>query len=186
MSERSLEVEALPRDAHVVHALRRELNRNTRRISQAFWQEFEQIRSQQRDQLAQERNNRERITTLMRETNLEAQQQLEALSRSISSHGINPAAPSPCMRRELPVIMPPGEEQGAQEQKTFPLRKVALKRRQIGARTPPPSTPNLPRAPPSSQATIGPQSSSSTSRRGVHFSSKSRPKIPKLAEKPRK
>ncbi|KAM8717922.1 hypothetical protein ACLKA7_004600 [Drosophila subpalustris] len=156
MSKRAVEDE-LPRDAHVVHALRRELNRNTRRISQTFWQEFEQIRSQQRDQLEQERRSRERIATLMRDTNLEAQQQLEALSRSISSHGINPAAPSPCMRREVPALMPSPEQE---ERKSSPVQltknipkstKSAVKRRQPSASV---QFPSLPRAPPSSRATI--------------------------------
>ncbi|KAL7725965.1 hypothetical protein ACLKA6_016380 [Drosophila palustris] len=163
MSKRAVEDE-LPRDAHVVHALRRELNRNTRRISQTFWQEFEQIRSQQRDQLEQERRSRERITTLMRDTNLEAQQQLEALSRSISSHGINPAAPSPCMRREVPALMPSPEQEEQppmpEERKSSPVQlpknipkstKSAVKRRQPSASV---QFPSLPRAPPSSRATI--------------------------------
>ncbi|KAH8293165.1 hypothetical protein KR044_007491 [Drosophila immigrans] len=182
MSKRTLAVDKLPRDAHVVQALRRELNRNTRRISQAFWQEFEQIRNQQRSQLAQEQSDRERISTLMRETNLEAQQQLEALSRSISSHGINPAAPSPCMRRELPAIMPPTEEPTLQLPSN--LTRGTLSRRKPDARPPPPTTPTLPRAPPSSRATIVPTSAASINRRAQTKSRATIPKL-KLAEKPK-
>ncbi|XP_034473540.1 uncharacterized protein LOC117780951 [Drosophila innubila] len=182
----------LPRDAQVVHALRRELNRNTRRISQTFWQEFESIRNQQRDQLEQERRSRERITTLMRDTNLEAQQQLEALSRSISSHGINPAAPSPRMQREVPSIMPASEEQPMPERKSSPgpraksntsNARATLKRRQPTSSVQfPASMPHLPRAPPSSRATIVPSNATPvrTSTRSTPYTSKLR-----LADKPK-
>ncbi|XP_060656030.1 uncharacterized protein LOC132791205 [Drosophila nasuta] len=182
----SKSIDKLPRDPQMVQALRRELNRNTRRISQSFWQEFEQIREQQRGQLAQEQSDRDRITTLMRETNLEAQQQLEALRRSISSHGINPAAPSPCMRREQPAIMPATAEQ-TQETKDIPLQlatnrqKVAIKRRQMDARPSATASPNLPRAPPSSRATIVPNSATSR----AQTRSRSQFSKLKLGEKPK-
>ncbi|XP_023173422.1 uncharacterized protein LOC111601175 [Drosophila hydei] len=109
MSKRATKNE-LPRDAHVMQVLRRELNRNSHQITQTFWHEFEQIRRRQRNQLIQERENRERLSLLMRDANLETQQQAEALSRSISSHGVNPIAPSPRMRRDPPAIMPAAEE----------------------------------------------------------------------------
>lgn len=130
MSRRLLTKEEIPRDARQVQALRRELQRNTQLISQAFWQEFEQIRNSQRNQLAAETANRERLTEIMNETNLEAQRQIDALSRSISSHGINPLAPSPVMRRELPA--PPTSRKDAQLQQLLqqlPQKKQRQKKR---------------------------------------------------------
>lgn len=130
MSRRLLTKEEIPRDARQVQALRRELQRNTQLISQAFWQEFEQIRNSQRNQLAAETANRERLTEIMNETNLEAQRQIDALSRSISSHGINPLAPSPVMRRELPA--PPTSTKDAQLQQLLqqlPQKKQRQKKR---------------------------------------------------------
>jgi len=170
-----------PRNTQVVDALRRELNRNTQRISQKFWQEFELIRNQQRTQLEEERRSRERITTLMRDTNLEVQQQVEALSRSISSHGVNPAAPSPSMRRGELAIMPPIEEEELPtERKTAPIqpnekRSGASVHRQ---RRPPSPSVQQPRAPPSYRATIIP---SRTPSRSSPVTSKV-----KLADKPKK
>lgn len=125
MSRRPLSKEEIPRDKHVVQALRRELNHNTQRISQSFWQEFEQIRNNQRNQLASETANRERITEIMNETNQEAQRQIDALSRSISSHGINPLAPSPIMRTELPAPQVQ-EERPPQQAKKSPGRARIL------------------------------------------------------------
>lgn len=130
MSRRLLTKEEIPRDARQVQALRRELQRNTQLISQAFWQEFEQIRNSQRNQLAAETANRGRLTEIMNETNLEAQRQIDALSRSISSHGINPLAPSPVMRRELPA--PPTSRKDAQLQQLLqqlPQKKQRQKKR---------------------------------------------------------
>lgn len=127
MSRRLLAKEEIPRDTHQVQMLRRELKRNTQLISQAFWQEFEQIRNSQRNQLASETANRERLTEIMNETNLEAQRQIDALSRSISSHGINPLAPSPIMRRELPAP-PTFRKEAYPQQLQLPQKKQQQKK----------------------------------------------------------
>ncbi|KAH8402949.1 hypothetical protein KR222_000709 [Zaprionus bogoriensis] len=169
MSRRPPKEEEL-RSLEVVQALRRELNRNTHRISQTFWQEFEQIRNHQRNQLSLERANRERITELMNETNQDTQRQMDALSRSISSHGINPLAPSPIMRRELP---PSAESQHQQQltsessvssTRTSALvhkrrQKSSLRRKPMASNTSTQKTSSfdsttLPRAPPASRVTI--------------------------------
>ncbi|XP_064535461.1 uncharacterized protein LOC135426332 [Drosophila montana] len=195
MSRRPLKNE-LPRDAHVVQALRRELHRNSRQITQTFWQEFEQIRRHQRNQLSQERANRERISILMRDANLETQRQAEALSRSISSHGVNPVAPSPRMRREPPAIMPTAAEI-TQELQSSPIFKrqrssVESKASSDGPdRTPSSKSPSeqlpstsfqLPRAPPSSRVTIEPGTPN------MRTPPRNSPNISKLqlASKPRK
>ncbi|EDV99268.1 uncharacterized protein LOC6566910 [Drosophila grimshawi] len=141
MSSRRISKGKVPRDVHLVMALRRELNRNSRQITQTFWQEFEQIRNQQRHQLVEERNNRESIAALIRDANQDAIQQAEALGRSISSHGINPVAPSPCMRREAPAIMPVEHKNDS----TIHVQQV------LPSST---SSTYVPRAPPSSRATI--------------------------------
>ncbi|EDW12850.1 uncharacterized protein LOC6577441 [Drosophila mojavensis] len=158
MSKRSTQTE-LPRDAHVMQALRRELHRNSRQITQTFWQEFEQIRNRQRNQLIQERNHRERLSLMMRDANLETQQQAEALSRSISSHGVNPIAPSPRMCRDAPAIMPTAEEI-SKELKNSPVFKrpksLANATNDSPLRQLPSTSSNMPRAPPSSRMTVIP------------------------------
>ncbi|XP_043662657.1 uncharacterized protein LOC122626451 [Drosophila teissieri] len=80
--------EEIPRDRGLAQELRSEITRNSAEFSFNFWQEFEHIRSTQRSRMVQERLQRERITTLIRDGQEEANQEAEALSRSISAHGI--------------------------------------------------------------------------------------------------
>ncbi|KAH8282761.1 hypothetical protein KR054_009619 [Drosophila jambulina] len=87
MSERIPKVE-VPRDLSMAQELRREITRNSAEISLNFWQEFENIRSTQRNRLAGESLRRERINTLMRDGQQEANKEAEALSRSISAQGM--------------------------------------------------------------------------------------------------
>ncbi|EDV58022.1 uncharacterized protein LOC6541105 [Drosophila erecta] len=80
--------EEISRDRGLAQDLRREITRSSAEISFNFWQEFEHIRSTQRNRMTQERLQRERITGLIRDGQEEASQEAEALSRSISAHGI--------------------------------------------------------------------------------------------------
>ncbi|XP_017038553.1 uncharacterized protein [Drosophila kikkawai] len=87
MSQRNPKVE-VPRDLSLAQQLRREITRNSAEISLNFWQEFENIRATQRDRMNEERLRRERINTLMRDGQKEANKEAEALSRSISAQGM--------------------------------------------------------------------------------------------------
>lgn len=92
----SINREEVPRDRGLAQELRSEITRNSAEISFNFWQEFEHIRSIQQNRITQERLQRERITTLIRDGQEEANQEAEALSRSISAHGITSTTlPSP-------------------------------------------------------------------------------------------
>ncbi|KAH8233975.1 hypothetical protein KR032_008861 [Drosophila birchii] len=87
MSQRITEVE-VPRDLSLAQEVRREITRNSAEISLNFWQEFENIRDTQRSRMAGERLRRERINSLMRDGQQEANKEAEALSRSISAQGM--------------------------------------------------------------------------------------------------
>ncbi|KAH8265063.1 hypothetical protein KR038_011246 [Drosophila bunnanda] len=78
----------VPRDLTMAQEVRREITRNSAEISLNFWQEFENIRATQRSRMAGESLRRERINTLMRDGQQEANQEAEALSRSISAQGM--------------------------------------------------------------------------------------------------
>lgn len=78
----------VPRDLTMVQELRREITRNSAEISLNFWQEFENIRATQRNRMAMESRERERISSLMRDGQQEANKEAEALSRSISAQGM--------------------------------------------------------------------------------------------------
>lgn len=78
----------VPRDRNLAQELRQEIHRHSQEISFNFWQEFEHIRSTQQRRLAQEHLQRERISTMMRDGEEAANQEAEALSRSISTQGM--------------------------------------------------------------------------------------------------
>ncbi|XP_022229824.2 uncharacterized protein LOC111079111 [Drosophila obscura] len=91
----------LPREMARAQALQQEISRNSQEISFNFWQEFERIRATQLQRLMQERQERERINTMMVAADAEAHQLTEALSRSMVSQGTSlEAMPLPATTQE--------------------------------------------------------------------------------------
>ncbi|XP_017056815.1 uncharacterized protein LOC108098434 [Drosophila ficusphila] len=165
----------IPRDRNLAQEMRSEITRNSAEISFNFWQEFELIRSTQRNRMVQERLQRERINNLMRQGEHETNQEAEALSRSISAHGMtvnsthlpsaSPAVPTASLLkdslaqgvRNISTRQNPGIKRKPQKQKFQPLKTNKPKPRaktenEPGLPSPAPS--NIPRAPPTSRATM--------------------------------
>ncbi|XP_030384544.1 uncharacterized protein LOC115631841 [Scaptodrosophila lebanonensis] len=79
----------VPRDPAQFMMLKKEINRDTVEISQNFWKEFRSMRQNMNRRLIVESNQRQEIGTLVRTADEEAHQQAEALSRTISTYGMN-------------------------------------------------------------------------------------------------
>ncbi|KAH8325946.1 hypothetical protein KR067_010541 [Drosophila pandora] len=177
----------VPRDRNLAQELRQEIHRHSQEISFNFWQEFEHIRSTQQRRMAQERLQRERINTMMRDGEEAANQEAEALSRSISTQGMTmestmlPSANvtsepqataivtnslvqavrnvsqqmSPSVKRRSQ----PKSSQASKTSKSKPKPKTESEASRIS-----PASSNIPRAPPTSRATmVSPNISNRTS-----------------------
>ncbi|KAH8306043.1 hypothetical protein KR018_002077 [Drosophila ironensis] len=164
--------EEVPRDRTAAQELRREITRNSQEISFNFWQEFEHIRATQRSRMEQERLQRERISTMMRDGQQEANQEAAALSRSISSQGLtlesvtlppplaltNPTRESALANTLTQVgrsLSPKflGMRRTSQTSKAANKSKPKSQSEDVKARISPVSS-NIPRAPPTSRATM--------------------------------
>ncbi|XP_016956574.1 uncharacterized protein LOC108029035 [Drosophila biarmipes] len=170
---RTFNRDEIPRDRGLVQELRSEITRNSAEISFNFWQEFEHIRSTQQNRMVQERLQRERISTLMRDGQQEANQEAEALSRSISAHGMTvdsthlpsisaPAAPT-ASRLENSLAQEfknrthrpsTAVRRKPQKQKFQATKTNKSKARPKNEDQPSPAPSNIPRAPPTSRATM--------------------------------
>ncbi|KAH8413349.1 hypothetical protein KR009_010155 [Drosophila setifemur] len=190
--------EDVPRDMDMVQDLRREINRNSQDISFNFWQEFEHIRTTQRNRLENERMQRERISTMMRAGEQESTEEAEALSRSISAHGmtrvlplpsplqIEPTRPTSAIRnvvRNVASRLNPTAVRRVQHKPRFQMSKSTKSKARSNNEKEPPVQPspvslNIPRAPPTSRATM---ISSNISNRAIRDIAKYR-----LANKPKK
>uniref|UniRef100_A0A6P4DX65 Uncharacterized protein LOC108037912 n=1 Tax=Drosophila rhopaloa TaxID=1041015 RepID=A0A6P4DX65_DRORH len=167
--------EEIPRDRSLAQELQTEITRNSAEISFNFWQEFEHIRSTQRNRMVEERLQRERISTMMRDGQQEANQEAEALSRSISAHGMTVNStnlPSPSVAapgdsflknslvqgvlnlstRQNPTVKRKPQKQKFQSFKTNKSKPRAKSDDKATLPSPVPS--NIPRAPPTSRATM--------------------------------
>nr|XP_016932698.1 uncharacterized protein LOC108011953 [Drosophila suzukii] len=166
----------IPRDRSLVQELRSEINRHSAEISFNFWQEFEHIRSTQQNRMVQERLQRERISTLMRDGQQEANQEAEALSRSISAHGMtvnsthlpSPSAAAVPTASMLKNTFAQGVKNRPSRPSTAVKRKPQKQKFQVTKTNkskprpknedqptlPSPAPSNIPRAPPTSRATM--------------------------------
>jgi len=169
----------IPRDRSLVQELRSEINRHSAEISFNFWQEFEHIRSTQQNRMVQERLQRERISTLMRDGQQEANQEAEALSRSISAHGMTVnsthlPSPSAAAAAAVPTAsllkntLAQGVKNRPNRPNTAVKRKPQKQKFQVTKTNkskprsknedqptlPSPAPSNIPRAPPTSRATM--------------------------------
>ncbi|XP_017067074.2 uncharacterized protein LOC108105150 [Drosophila eugracilis] len=168
---RIINPDQVPRDRSLAQELRSEINRNSAEISFNFWQEFELIRSAQRNRLAEEHLARERITTLMQDGQQEVNQEAEALSRSISAHGVtstNLPSPSRAIADAAKSLVKSNLDQGVKNisNRSNPaVRRKTQKQKLLTIKTkskpkpktddkPSPALSNIPRAPPTSRATM--------------------------------
>ncbi|XP_017004003.2 uncharacterized protein [Drosophila takahashii] len=165
----------VPRDRSLAQELHTEIARSSAEISFNFWQEFEHIRSIQQSRMVQERLQRERISTLMRNGQQEANQEAEALSRSISAHGMTVNStnlPSPSAAVPTASLLKNSLAQGVKNRTnraTSGVKRKPQSQRFQATRTnkskprpktddeptlPSPAPSNIPRAPPTSRATM--------------------------------
>ncbi|XP_017115536.1 uncharacterized protein LOC108138072 [Drosophila elegans] len=172
---RMISRDEIPRDRSLVQELRSEISRHSAEISFNFWQEFEQIRSTQQNRLAEERLQRQRISTMMRDGQQEVNEEAEALSRSISAHGMtvnstnlpSPLAAAPTASllknslvqevRNLSTRQNPGFKRKPQKQKfqfSRTNKSKAKPKTEDEPTLPSPAPSHIPRAPPTSRATM--------------------------------
>ncbi|KAH8335821.1 hypothetical protein KR074_007647 [Drosophila pseudoananassae] len=186
----------VPRDRDLAQELRQEINRHSQEISFNFWQEFENIRSTQQRRMVQERLQRERINTMMRDGEEAANQEAEALSRSISAQGMTMEStmlptPQPTTNvtnslvqavRNVSQRMSPSAKRRSQANPRFQASKVSKSKPkpeiESGSLRISPAPSNIPRAPPTSRATMV----------SPNISNRTTPDISKirLANKPKK